>query len=134
MLKTALMVAYPQKACLRSRLVARLPYPSPDLHPAIDHDIDARHVRTLVRGQEQRDVRHLLWSAETPKQGLAEHRARPFGILKLFSRLIGFDQARGDGIRANTVFSPLHRELPRHADDPCLGRRMRQGGKRLEAQ
>jgi len=27
---------------------------------------------------------------------------------------------------ANTVFSPLHRELPCHPDDPCLGRRMRQ--------
>src|SRR5207248_1350267 len=61
-----------------------------------------------------------------PSSVLAEHRARPFGVLQLFLRLIGFNQARGDGIRANTVFSPLHRELPRHPDDPCLGRRMRQ--------
>jgi hypothetical protein len=34
----------------------------------------------------------------------------------LFSRLIGFNQARGDGIRASTVFSPLHRELPRYPE------------------
>ena len=92
------------------------------------------HVGTLFRGQEQCDVRHFLGPAETSKQRLAEHRARPFGVFQLFSRLIGFDQARGDGIRANTVFAPLHRELPRHSDDPCLGRRMRQGAKRLEAQ
>jgi hypothetical protein len=51
----------------------------------------------------------------------------------LFSRLIGFNQARGDGIRASTVFSPLHRELPRYPDDPCLSRRMRQSAQRLEA-
>src|SRR4029453_7846336 len=81
---------------------------SPDLHPAIDHDIDARHVRTLFTGQEERNVRHFLGPAETSEQRLAEHRARPFGVLQLLSRLIGFDQARGDGIRANTVFSPLH--------------------------
>src|SRR5712672_118251 len=61
-----------------------------------------------------------------PSNVLAEHRARPFGVLQLFLRLIGFNQARGDGIRANTVFPSLHRELPRHPDDPCLGRRMRQ--------
>jgi hypothetical protein len=99
---------------------------SPNLHTAIDDDIDSGDVRTVIGGQEQSDVRHFLGPAETSEQRLAEHRARSFGVLQLFSRLIGFNQARGDGIRANTVFSPLHRELPRHPDDPCLGRRMRQ--------
>src|SRR6266542_6768151 len=80
---------------------------SPNLHSAIDDDIDSGDVRTVIGGQEQSDVRHFLGPAETSEQRLAEHRARPFGVLQLFSRLIGFNQARGDGIRANTVFSPL---------------------------
>jgi len=55
--------------------------PSPHLHAAVHHDIDSRHVRTLVRCQEQRNICHLLGPPQTTEQRLAEHRARPFGIL-----------------------------------------------------
>jgi hypothetical protein len=33
---------------------------SPDLHAAIDHDVDAGHIGALVARKEQCDVRHLL--------------------------------------------------------------------------
>jgi len=49
---------------------------SPDPHSAVNDDIDACHVGTLVRGQEQRNVRHFLGPAETSEQRLAEHRVR----------------------------------------------------------
>ena len=45
-------------------------YGSPDFHAAVDHDIDARDVRTLVRSQKQRDVRHFLRFADFLKAAM----------------------------------------------------------------
>jgi len=60
----------------RNKYIA--PHPSrptreslPNSHAAIDHNIHARHVGTLVRRQEQREVRHFLRPAETSEQRLA---------------------------------------------------------------
>src|ERR1700678_187285 len=48
---------------------------SPDLHAAIDHEVDAGHVGALVGGQEQRDVRHLVGQTEPAKECPVAHRA-----------------------------------------------------------
>src|SRR5258708_30322989 len=56
-----------------SPLVELLACWSPDLHSAVDHDIDACHVRAVFAGQEQRNVRHLLRPTETTEQRLAKH-------------------------------------------------------------
>jgi hypothetical protein len=65
---------------------------SPDLHTAVDDDVDTGDARALVCGQEQRDVGHLLRPAEAAQQRLAEHVARPFRIIGLRSRRVALDQ------------------------------------------
>src|SRR2546421_8764540 len=49
---------------------------SPDLHPAVDDDVDARDVRALVAGQEQREVRHVLRLTQTAQERPFDHLAR----------------------------------------------------------
>src|SRR3954471_3584979 len=48
---------------------------SPDVHAAIDHEVDGGHVRALLGGQEQRYVGHVLRPAETPEERPIEHLA-----------------------------------------------------------
>jgi hypothetical protein len=51
------------------------------LHAAIDQEIDARHVGTLVGREEQRDVRHVLGLAEPAEEGPVAHRLAPLLVL-----------------------------------------------------
>src|SRR5262245_28615427 len=100
---------------------------SPDLHAAVDDDVDTGHVRAFVGRQEQRHVRHFFRPTETTQERLAEHRCCPLRILQLLARLIGFDQPWRDRVGANPMLSPFHRELSRHGDHTRLRRRMGQG-------
>jgi hypothetical protein len=52
----------------------------PDLHAAVDHEIDARHAGALAGREEQRDVRGLFWPAEPAQQCPAEHLAGLLGV------------------------------------------------------
>src|SRR4051812_16400829 len=105
----------------------RLMSTSPHLHAAVDDDVDARYVRALVRDEEQRDVGDLLRLAEATEERLAEHVVSPLGVVELFSRLIGFDDAGRDGVGPDPVLAALHGELACHADDSrlrgCVGER-----------
>src|ERR1700742_4715994 len=105
---------------------------SPDPHPAIDDDVDPGHVRTLVRGQEQRDVRDFLRPAEATQQRLPEHVARPLGVVELLSRGVALDHAGRDRVGANPVLPALHRQLSCHPDEPRLVRRVGERGEDLE--
>src|SRR5216683_5237768 len=67
---------------------------SPDVHASVDDNVDAGDVRALVRGQEKRDVRHLLRAAETTQERLAEHVVSPLRVVELVPRGVAFDQPR----------------------------------------
>jgi hypothetical protein len=49
----------------------------PHLHTAIDNDINSGHVRTVIGGQKQSDVRHLFRPAEATQQRLCRRQTIP---------------------------------------------------------
>src|SRR6478735_10806412 len=107
---------------------------SPDLHPAVDDEVDAGDVGALVAGEEQRDVRHLFGLPEPAQQRPAAHLGGPLAVLQLPAGRVAFDQARRDGVDADPVLASLQCELARHADDSGLVRRVRQRCELLEAE
>src|SRR3954453_6462691 len=102
--------------CSWSDTSVRLMSWSPRLHAAVDDDVDACYVRTLVGGEEQRDVRDLLGLGEATQERLPEHVGGPLGVVELLSRLIGLDDAGRDGVGPDPVLATLHSELACHAD------------------
>jgi hypothetical protein len=58
---------------------------SPDLHAAIDNEIDARYVRTLFGGEEQGDVGNVLGLTESAEERPLAHLAAKSLILQLLS-------------------------------------------------
>ena len=94
-----------------SRCVRSPSSKSPDPHPAIDDDVDPGHVGALVRGQEERDVRHFLGPAEPAQQHLVEHVVGPVRIVELVLGRVAFDQPGRDRVGADPVLPPLHGQL-----------------------
>src|SRR6476620_1928245 len=88
-----------------------LTWRSPDLHAAVDDQVDARDVCALVAGEKQRDVRHVLGLAESAHRGPGRislpkalfSRPRPGGFV--------FDEAGEIRVAANPVLASLHRKL-----------------------
>src|SRR6476646_11763366 len=97
---------------------------SPDLHPAVDDDVDARDVRALIGGKEQREVRDVFRLTQTAQERPFDHRASESAcaVFEMGSVRPTLNQARRDRVDTNAVLAPFHRELARHPDDRCLVR------------
>src|SRR4051794_18654624 len=78
---------------------------SPDLHAAVDDEVDARDVRALVGGEEQSDVRHLLRLPEPAQQRPAAHLAGPRAVLQLPASGVALDQAGRDRVGTDPVLA-----------------------------
>src|SRR5205809_397742 len=80
---------------------------SPDLHPTVDHDVDARDVRALVGGEEQREVRDVLGFTEAAQERPFDHLlgepAR--ALLEMGTVRSALDQARRDRVDTNAVLA-----------------------------
>src|SRR6478736_951430 len=109
---------------------------SPDLHAAIDDEVDPGHVRALVRREEQRGVRHVLRLAEAAEERPVDHLAceSTFAVVQVRTRRAALDQAGRDRVDADPVLASLERELTGHADDPRLVGRVRERCEALEAE
>src|SRR6266481_4694799 len=92
---------------------------SPDLHPAVDDDVDARDVRALVGGQKQREVRNVFRLTQAAQERPLDHLASEpaSSLLEMGSVRSTLDQTRRDRVDPNAVLASLHRELARHPDD-----------------
>src|SRR5258708_2169400 len=99
---------------------------SPHPHAAVDHKVDAGHIRALVGGEEQRHVRHILRFAEPTQEGPVAHFAGPALVLELPPSRVAFDEPRGDRVDTNAVLAAFERELAGHPDDRRLVGRMRE--------
>jgi len=91
--------------------------------PTVDPEIRAGHETTGVTNEKDRGAAILLGRAE-----LAEHVLRrpvPFPLGVLLEQRLNHrrhDVARGDGIDANTMRTPLRRQVATELDDTGFGR------------
>src|SRR6476660_8420843 len=67
---------------------------SPDLHAAVDYQVDPGYVRALVAGKEQCDVRHVLRLAESAQQRPGKHLAAEGTVFQFRAGGVTFDEAR----------------------------------------